>query len=323
MRFDAFPLGSIRIHLAAHGRDAWIDGEPDRHRKGKPSREMPRAFCEPAWLRLASMVMLAVVAMAACAAPTQHWSSELAREFACNVDRQIEPPAEEQAAYARRLRAALSDIGLADLQPQHFLLVDRSPRVQAGFIYWLTPGGEMLLVGAFPVATGEPGTFEHFATPLGVFEHSLANPDFRAEGTRNEYGIMGYGRVGTRVFDFGWIPAPKGWGNRAESEMRLQVHATDPQLLEPLLGRARSKGCIRIPAAVDEFMDRYGILDADYEAATHGGRPSWVLRTDRETTRWPGRYLVVIDSERANRPAWSPGPGLAMKQSPRPAQCAR
>jgi len=265
---------------------------------------------------------LALAGWAVRAVSAERWSSELAREFACDVDRRIEVPADEQAAYARRLQAALSDAGLRDLQPQHFLLVDRSPVVQAGFIYWLTPGGDMLLVGAFPVATGEPGAFEHFATPLGMFEHSLANPDFRAEGTRNEFGIMGYGRVGTRVFDFGWIPAPKGWGNRAESEMRLQVHATDPELLEPMLGRARSKGCIRIPAAVDEFMDRYGILDADYEAAAQRGRAHWVLRMDRKTIRWPGRYLVVIDSQRKHRPEWSPRPGLAMNRSARPAECA-
>jgi hypothetical protein len=266
------------------------------------------------------MGTLAVAGMAAGAAFAQQWSSDLARQFACEVDRRIEVPAAEQAAYARRLRAALEAAGLADLKPQHFLLVDRSPMVQAGFIYGLTPEGDTPLVGAFPVATGEPGTFEHFATPLGVFEHSLANPDFRAEGTPNENGILGYGREGTRVFDFGWVPAPKGWGNRAESEMRLQVHATDPEFLEPLLGRVRSKGCIRVPATVDEFMDRHGILDADYEDEARSGRSNWVLRADRKTTRWPGRYLVVIDSGSLKRPAWSPGPG-GMRRSPRPARC--
>jgi hypothetical protein len=104
--------------------------------------------------------------------------------------------------------------------------------------------------------------------------------------------------------------------------MRLQVHATDPEFLEPLLGRARSKGCIRIPATVDEFMDRHGILDADYEEEARSGRSNWVLRADRTTTHWPGRYLVVIDSGSLKRPAWSPGPGLGMRRSPRPAGCA-
>jgi hypothetical protein len=43
--------------------------------------------------------------------------------------------------------------------------------------------------------------------PLGVFEHSLDNPDFRAEGTRNEFGICGCGRKVVRVYDFG-LPLP-------------------------------------------------------------------------------------------------------------------
>jgi hypothetical protein len=90
--------------------------------------------------------------------------------------------------------------------------------------------------------------------------------------------------------------------------MRLQMHATDPHLLEPRLGTAQSKGCIRIPAALNEFIDRYGILDADYEQAMAAGQTFWALRRDRTPTPWPGRYLVVVDSARKTRPAGSPLP---------------
>ncbi len=272
---------------------------------------------------MTSAAALLVAATLAAAPQASQPPDDLAARFACEVDRRIEIPFAEQAAYAQRLRSTLEAAGLTELAPQHFLLVDRSPAVQAGFIYHLAPDGELLLAGALPVATGQAGTFEHFTTPLGVFEHSLANPDFRAEGTRNENGIMGYGRAGMRVFDFGWIHAPKGWGNRADSEMRLQVHATDPELLEPALGRVRSKGCIRIPASVNEFMDRRGVLDADYEVSSSSGRSLWVLRADRETTRWPGRYLVVVDSERRERPAWSPLPGRGVRRAPQPPDCLR
>jgi hypothetical protein len=108
------------------------------------------------------------------------------------------------------------------------------------------------------------------------------------------------------VFDFGWQQAPRGWGSNGESAMRLQMHATDPDLLEPLEGSPESKGCIRIPAALDVFIDRYAILDADYEEAAASGKPSWILRRDREPTPWSGRYLVILDSERSERPVWSP-----------------
>ena len=186
-----------------------------------------------------------------------------AEAFSREVVPRLEVPAREQADYAKRLDAALARAGVEDARPQYFLLVDRSPRVQAAFLYWRSPDGVFQLVGATPAATGRPGEYEHFLTPLGVFAHSLANPDFRAEGTRNTLGILGYGAKGMRVYDFGWVEAERTWDPGVESPMRLQVHSTDPDLLEPTLGTWRSKGCIRIPALLNIFIDRYGLLDAE------------------------------------------------------------
>lgn len=81
----------------------------------------------------------------------------------------------------------------------------------------------------------------------------------------------------------------------------------DPAL-ERRLGEVRSKGCIRIPASLNRFLDRRGLLDADYEGAVARGARLWVLGADRQVVRWPGRYLVVVDSGRPARPAWSPAP---------------
>ena len=111
-----------------------------------------------------------------------------------------------------------------------------------------------------------------------------------------------------RVYDFGWVNTPKGWGDRREGAMRLQLHSTDPDLLERRLGTAQSKGCIRIPAGMNLFIDRYGILDAHYERAIAAGRSFWVLSLLREPTPWPGQYLVVVDTARQTRPPWSPQP---------------
>jgi len=235
-------------------------------------------------------------------------SQPLAEQFAREVERRLDPPAPARASYAARLEAALDQAGIHDPAPQFFLLVDRSAAVQAALLYWRSPGKRWEFVGAAPVSTGRPGEFEHFLTPLGVFAHSPANPDFRAEGTRNALGILGYGRGGMRVFDFGWTPSERGWGDGGTSPMRLQVHATDPDILEPLLGARRSRGCIRIPASLDVFLDRYGVLDADYEIAAQSGKPHWVLRADRQPTPWAGRWLVVVDSGGKRRPAWSRGP---------------
>ena len=38
-----------------------------------------------------------------------------------------------------------------------------------------------------------------------------------------------------RVFDFGWQMAEKGWGKGGEGVIRLQMHATDPDLLKSVL----------------------------------------------------------------------------------------
>jgi len=147
-----------------------------------------------------------------------------------------------------------------------------------------------------------------------VFEHSIANPDFRAEGTKNENGIRGYGLKGMRVYDFGWQKAIKGWGYKDEGDLRLQMHATDP-ILERRVGTAQSKGCVRIPASMNLFIDRHAILDADYDVALAQGQALWVLPKDRQPTPWSGRFLIVVDTGRTERPAWSPLPGGSPKKT--------
>jgi hypothetical protein len=244
------------------------------------------------WVRIAALGLLP--ALYSCSADDGTW---LASVFQTQVDRRLTLPEPEQQYYADLLSKELAltiDDGLA----QYVVLVDRNIHVQAAMIYWRAAAGSLHFIGASPVATGKPGQFDHFETPLGIFDHSIENLDFRAEGTKNVLGIRGYGRKGMRVYDFGWQTAIRGWGRGGEGTMRLQMHATDPDRLEPLLGRARSKGCIRIPASLNLFIDHYGILDADYEEAMKAGKTFWVLPPDREPTPWSGRYLVIVDTKR-------------------------
>ena len=241
-------------------------------------------------------------------APDEPAVADWRQRFEAAVDRRIMVPVDAQRHYLELLQSALAQAGIGVLVPQALLLVDRSLQVQAAFVLLGLGEGRWSWLGATPVSTGRVGTFDHFRTPLGVFAHSLDNPDFRAEGTFNENHIRGYGLRGMRVFDFGWVQAERGWGAGGTSTMRLQMHATDPAVLEPRLGRAESKGCIRIPATLNSFIDRHGLLDSDYQAAAALGRAPWVLRADRAPIPWPGRYLVVVDSARSQRPPWAPGP---------------
>ncbi len=228
------------------------------------------------------------------------------------VDRQLAVPPEEQRLYGERLARELQQAGMGKLPPQYVVLVDRSPQVQALLLFWMSDAGVAEFIGASPVSTGRKGGFMYYETPVGVFDHSLENLDFRAEGTENALGILGYGVKGMRVYDFGWVRARRTW-KAGEGKMRLQMHATDPRYLEPSLGIVRSMGCIRIPAALNALLDHYGILDAEYERAEAGSRHFWMLSPVREGTPWSGRYLVIIDSDRATRPDWSPRPSTRIR----------
>lgn len=235
---------------------------------------------------------------------------DMRKRFSQEVTRRLNVPANEQRAYGDRLQNTLADGDLGDLAGEYVAMVDRAPNVQALFIYFrATPANAWLIIGASPVGTGWPGKYDHFVTPLGVFHHSPDNMDFRAEGTTNDNGIRGYGKRDMRIYDFGWVDGERGWGKGGTSPMRFQMHASDPDRLEPLLGIRHSKGCVRIPASLNTFLDRHGILDDDYQARVEAGKSLWVLRHDRDITPIAGRYLVVIDSARKTRPAWSPAPG--------------
>ncbi len=222
-------------------------------------------------------------------------TAAIASAFEREVDMKLAVPEADQDRYAKLLDAAVSQIQFSN--SQYLLLVDRNPKVQAVFLYFLDlPAAHLLFIGAAPVSTGKPGKYDYFQTPLGVYAHTLENMDYRAEGTFNDNGIRGLGVKGMRVYDFGWVQAERGWGVGGLGQMRLLMHATDPDFLEKHLGVARSKGCVRIPATLNMFLDRHGLLDADYQAALARGEKLWVLRADRTPTAFPGRYLVIIDS---------------------------
>ena len=67
---------------------------------------------------------------------------------------------------------------------EYLLVVDRDPNIQALFLFFLAADGESQLVGASPVSTGRPGSFDHFEIPVGVVEHTTANPNAVQLGTQ-------------------------------------------------------------------------------------------------------------------------------------------
>jgi hypothetical protein len=154
--------------------------------------------------------------------------ADLAAAYAREVDRRWLLPPPEQAYYALQLSRALADAGVAVARDQLVVLVDRSAQVQAAMLWWLPADGTAMLIGASPASTGRPSGFEHFETPTGVFDHTLDNPDFRAEGTLNAFGIRGYGDKGMRVYDFGWVIGQRAWAPGRPASRRCACNCMPP-----------------------------------------------------------------------------------------------
>jgi len=256
-----------------------------------------------------SVMTTALPAAAVSPAAVEAELSRLRAAFAREAPRATTRVPEREQDRIARARAAVAASGQAVEVPQLLVVVDRSPAVQEMSLVLAHPSAPWEVVGSAKVSTGQAGRRDHYLTPAGVFPHTDAILDWRAEGTFNANRIRGLGRRGMRVWDFGWQWAPKAWrADHEPGEIRLLLHATDPDHLEARLGRAASKGCVRIPEAVNRYLDRHGVLDADYErVAVDDRRFRALLLPDREPTPLAGRMLVVVDSSAVAFPRLRPG----------------
>lgn len=233
-------------------------------------------------------------------ATVRHEADMLKAALAREVPRLVSfPPARRQALIggAQAVLAA-SDGSLRIDRAQVVLVVDRNPRVQELALVLARPDAPWEVLGGVHVSTGQSGRKYYYITPTGVFMHTADILDYRAEGTFNENHIRGIGLKGMRVWDFGWQWAHKGWqGNGDWGQIRLEMHATDPEFLESRLGRPASEGCVRIPAAMNVFLDRHGVLDMDYEQqAVQDVRYRALLSSQRSPTPLAGHAMIVMDS---------------------------
>ncbi len=229
----------------------------------------------------------------------------LARVGRKNARRRVDLLTAPSQEYRDRIRAdALAKLEAAGMDPtlgQYFVYADRNPASQVIFLaYYDAASRHVALLGADLFSSGKlRAGDDSFLTPLGAFEHLPEHWGYRAEGTKNAKGWRGLGAKGSRVWDFGYQQAPRLFRQGVyDSEMRLLMHATDPDQGEPRLGGPDSKGCVRVSAAANAFIDRRSILDRHYEkiAAEEKARDLWLLRADRQPVSHPGSFLVVGDS---------------------------
>lgn len=242
-------------------------------------------------MKLATICM-AIFTSFVCSAAMADMASD-AHNFREKFERQVDAKFQvhpTQEAIAAHQAAIASEPQLAELaNPEFIVVVDRSPEVQSLSLY-ITDGKASEYIGSAKVSTGQPNRKEYFFTPTGLFENKAEFGNYRAQGTKNENGVRGLGSAGMRVFDFGWQASHAGWGNHFPAKIRLQMHATDPDLLEQRLGKQASKGCVRVHHDVNRFIDENGVLDKNYDSG------SWALSKKKIANPYDGRFMLVIDS---------------------------
>lgn len=178
-----------------------------------------------------------------------------------------------------------------------FIVVDRNPKSQLLTIVQHISGNDYQVVGSSHVSTGKPGRKEHFVTPVGVFDYNGDILGYRAEGTFNSNHIRGLGLKGKRAWDFGWQETDNWKYPGEKTQIRMEMHATDPANLEHRIGRPDSEGCIRIHADVNEFLDHYGILDKiPNQLSTTDKRWKYLLGKEHKFIPEAGEYYVIVDN---------------------------
>ena len=235
----------------------------------------------PSGLRRRSLLLSAAAALAPLGALADGVCTprELARRYAAVVDRQLQVPGNEALIYGGLAENELGDVRQTLLGPQYLLVVDSCPAVQAAFLFWRLLPGRYELIGASPASTGNPEQAGCLPTPVGVFAQG------EVESGR---------KLASRVYDFGRHRTRRSTGSGFE-DLRLQARAATGRS-GALLGRAQSHGCILLPPGMVAFLDQFGVLD---DGRKDGVTPSG------EALPFAGRYLVVTDSERDERPDWA------------------
>ncbi|WP_173085658.1 hypothetical protein [Fundidesulfovibrio magnetotacticus] len=202
----------------------------------------------------------------------------------------------------RDVAAQMARSGLRFDGTQFFAYADRNPKAQFIVVGLYDARSERIdILGADLISSGniEKGG-DYFETPIGVFENLLDNFSYRAQGTPNQEGWRGLGAKDSRVWDFGYQRGLKKYkdGNTM-SQLRLLMHSTDPERGEPRLGRTDSKGCVRISAGLNRFLDTHAILDSHYEQWAKSRPDSWLFKKERKPTAYPGKYLIIGDSSQS------------------------
>jgi len=220
---------------------------------------------------------------------------ELMEQYRRDVVPRLAMPADEVRLYGGIAELQLHNVGRGLLAPQYLLVIDSNPHVQAAMLFWRLLPGSYELVGASPVSTSALAA-NQLSAAQGLLEQGQAGKDHAACAH-----TCGRGRQ--RIYDFGWQRTKQGFPAPGAADLRVQVRGADRRA-ERSLGTPCPEGCILLPASLISFLDEYGILDEGVPGLAY-----------RHVLPYRGRHLMLVDSEREERPEWSPAPRAG--ESPR------
>jgi hypothetical protein len=265
-------LRSVKVRAGS----AKLDATQGHRRRGFPECRMPSSSFLPGMRRRRLLLAAAAWPLPSRAAPVLT-PRELSGLYRSHVDRSLAVPRNEALIYGGLAEMTLgTSREPISAEPQYLLVVDSCPSMQVAFLFWRLLQGHYELVGASPASTGDPEQAGCVATPCGVF------PQRHAAGVR-----------ASRVYDFGLqrVRVPQ---RRDLVPVHLQARAAQGRS-RARLGTPQSDGRVLLPASLVAFLDAYGVLDASLGTRAPNG----------EEVPFAGRYLVVLDSERADRPDWA------------------
>jgi hypothetical protein len=324
-------LGSSSLGLAALGivllALGGCTGDNDDAAIGTPAAIVEGLALAPAPVATATAVVAPVARLhfASYAAPAPIGETSLSPGMAATdadliaaaMARAVPDPvslsAERQEALVSLARQMAAEDHLFIRQPQLVLIVDRAPQAQLLAMTLAEPDGGWRILGTRHVSTGKPGRLQHFKTPVGVLLNDGSEIGYRAQGTFNQYHIRGLGVKGMRVWDFGWQTTDDWRTPDATMAVRVEMHATDPNVLEARIGRADSEGCVRLPDSLNRFLDRHGIIDAAIERLgdTDSGYRA-LLSPELDPTPLAGDAVIVVDSSEPWAKPYPPETSIAL-----------
>jgi hypothetical protein len=296
---------------------AMVEGLADTPAVLQPMPQPVAAAPAPApdaTLRLASYVApIATAEPDVSPATMDREAAHLRAAMASQVPDVIRLSTERQEALIALGQQMAAEDHLFIRQPQLVLIVDRAAKSQLLAMTLAQPDGSWEILGTSHVSTGKPGRLQHFKTPIGVLLNDGSEIGYRAQGTFNQYHIRGLGVKGMRVWDFGWQTSDDWRTPGATMAVRVEMHATDPDVLEERIGRADSEGCIRLPDALNKFLDHHGIIDAAIErlGETDAGYRE-LLSPELDPTPLAGDAVIVVDSSEPWAKPYPPETSVAL-----------